>query len=201
MFRKPLLKEPVRSLAGRRVQWNIAKLLGRRIESSNSTLHGRLWLRKRRLKNAKLWFRNLCHNHAKIWFLKGRRTAEAKTKSKAPSQSSCLGRYINQRWTDILIFEGIMVYFSTPTRSWGAARTLPQSRFPWRCSHRFQQDNDPKHKSKTLQYYNKNLCYTCKNIVAILLSCFHSSFIHFVYMLLPYPSRLLRYGIHHVRKY
>lgn len=111
MFRKPLLKEPVRSLAGRRVQWNIAKLLGRRIESSNSTLHGRLWLRKRRLKNAKLWFRNLCHNHAKIWFLKGRRTAEAKTKSKAPSQSSCLGRYINQRWTDILIFEGIMDRF------------------------------------------------------------------------------------------
>ena len=78
------------------------------------------------------------------------RTPKAQTKGEIPSKSACMGWYIHEPrgggGTPIVLFTGIMT--STKYVRILEAGLLPFVSEVFPDSHRFQQDNDPKHCSK-----------------------------------------------------
>ena len=75
------------------------------------------------------------------------KTPQAQTKGKTPSESACVGWYISPRGaTPVVLFTGIMTSTKYVRILEAGLITFINEVFP--DSHRFQQDNDPKHCSK-----------------------------------------------------
>ena len=88
-------------------------------------------------------------NHGRICFRKKNRKAQLKPKPKHPYKVHVWAGISKRGPTDILIFTGIMrkEFFTDEILAKGL---LPFVKKVFPRGHRFQQDNDPKHKSKCI---------------------------------------------------